>query len=63
MIRRILLLLVVLAIPAGLATASQVLASTANPQLPHQQPIVVKLTYPLPPSAQATIEERNHDED
>ncbi len=63
MIRRILLLLVVLAIPAGLATASQVLANTANPQLPHQQPIVVKLTYQLPPSAQASIEERNHDED
>jgi hypothetical protein len=62
MIRRILLLLVVLAIPAGLATASQMLANTANPQLPHQQPIVVKLAHPLVPSAQAPAEERNHDE-
>ncbi|WP_411731903.1 hypothetical protein [Paeniglutamicibacter sp.] len=63
MIRRILLLLVVLAIPAGLATASQVLANTANPQLPHQQPIVVKLAYPLSPSEQALTEERNHGQD
>ena len=43
MIRRILLLLVVLAIPAGLATASQMLANTANPPLPHQHPIVVEI--------------------
>lgn len=63
MIRRILLLLVVLAIPAGLATASQMLANTANPPLPHQHPIVVELASPSGPSAQAPSEERDHDED
>ncbi|MFL4475045.1 hypothetical protein ACIPVK_13700 [Paeniglutamicibacter sp. MACA_103] len=63
MIRRILLLLVVLAIPAGLATASQILANTANPPLPHQQPIVVELASPLAPTAQAPTEERSHGED
>jgi uncharacterized lipoprotein YajG len=60
MIRRILLLLVVLAIPAGLATASQVLANTANPPLPHQHPIVVELASSVAPSAQAPSEERDH---
>ena len=43
MIRRILLILLVLAIPAGLASASQALADTANPPIEHQQPIVVQL--------------------
>lgn len=61
MIRRILLLLVVLAIPAGLATASQMLANTANPPLPHQHPIVVELASPSGPSAPS--KERDHDED
>lgn len=60
MIRRILLLLVVLAIPAGLATASQVLANTANPPLPHQHPIVVELASPLTPTAQGPSEEGDH---
>ncbi|WP_404289842.1 hypothetical protein [Glutamicibacter arilaitensis] len=43
MIRRILLILVVLAVPAGLASASQALADTASPPPPHHQPIVVQL--------------------
>lgn len=63
MIRRILLLLVVLALPAGLATASQLLADTANPPLPYQHPIVVELAPPAGPSAQAPSPERDHDED
>ncbi|PRA02445.1 hypothetical protein CQ019_13355 [Arthrobacter sp. MYb229] len=43
MIRRILLILAVLAVPAGLASASQALADSASPPTPHQQPIVVQL--------------------
>lgn len=41
--RRILLILMVLAVPAGLASASQALADKANPSIPHQQPIIVQL--------------------
>ncbi|GAA3712693.1 hypothetical protein GCM10022377_28010 [Zhihengliuella alba] len=43
MIRRILLLLAVLAVPAGLAMASQLLATTADPPLPRQEPVVVEI--------------------
>lgn len=59
MIRRILLLLVVLAVPAGLATASQALANTANPPLPHQHPIVVELASP--PTSSAPAQSRGHE--
>lgn len=56
--RRILLILMVLAVPAGLAGASQALADKANPPIPHQQPIIVQLSpAPEPAAAQAQAEE------
>ncbi|MGQ3382059.1 hypothetical protein [Glutamicibacter sp. TV12E] len=50
MIRRILLILLVLAVPAGLASASQALADSADPAMGHQPPVLVKLS-PVPESA------------
>ena len=63
MIRRILLILVVLAVPAGLAGASQALADKANPPIPHHEPIVVQLsTAPAPHAAKVQGQERgSHD--
>ncbi|WP_170214659.1 hypothetical protein [Glutamicibacter nicotianae] len=63
MIRRILLILVVLAVPAGLAGASQALADKANPPIPHHEPIVVQLSLaPAPNAAEAQEQDGgNHD--
>ncbi|WP_157066344.1 hypothetical protein [Glutamicibacter mysorens] len=63
MIRRILLILVVLAVPAGLAGASQALADKANPPIPHHEPIVVQLSLaPAPNAAKAQEQDGvNHD--
>ena len=58
MIRRILLILMVLAVPAGLAGASQALADKANPPIPHHEPIVVQLSLaPAPNAAKAQDQE------
>ncbi|WP_413455800.1 hypothetical protein ACLQ8T_04330 [Glutamicibacter sp. FR1] len=58
MIRRILLILMVLAVPAGLAGASQALADTANPPIPHHEPFVVQLSLaPAPNAAKAQDQE------
>lgn len=63
MIRRILLILMVLAIPAGLASASQALADTANPPIEHQQPIVVQLdSTSNAPASVATTGHGDNDE-
>ncbi|MGH3651929.1 hypothetical protein [Glutamicibacter sp.] len=57
--RRVLLILMVLAVPAGLAGASQALADKANPPIPHQQPIIVQLSpAPAPTAPKAPAQER-----
>lgn len=63
MIRRILLILMVLAVPAGLAGASQALADKANPPIPQHEPIVVQLSEaPAPNAGIAQDQERgSHD--
>ena len=55
MIRRILLILLVLAVPVGLASASQALADRADPAMGHQPPVMVKLG-PAPQSVTPTRE-------
>ena len=61
MIRRILLVLLVLAVPAGLASASQGLADNADPAMDHQPPVMVKLS-PAPQPA-TTTREKGEQED
>ncbi|QIV87899.1 hypothetical protein [Glutamicibacter mishrai] len=61
MIRRILLILLVLAVPAGLASASQALADNADPAMGHQPPVMVKLS-PAPQPA-TTTREKGEQED
>lgn len=53
----------VLAVPAGLAGASQALADKANPPIPHHEPIVVQLSLaPAPNAAKAQEQDGgNHD--
>lgn len=55
MIRRILHILLLLAVPAGLASASQGLADRADPDMGHQPPVMVKLS-PAPQPATPTRE-------
>lgn len=61
MIRRILLVLLVLAVPAGLASASQALADNADPAMDHQPAVMVKLS-PAPQPA-TTTREKGEQED
>lgn len=63
MIRRILLILLVLAVPAGLASASQALADNADPAMGHQPPVLVKLSYAPEHSAPTQGQEEQEDAD
>lgn len=53
----------VLAVPAGLAGASQALADKANPPIPHHEPIVVQLSLAPAPNAAKTQDQEGDSHD